>query len=83
MYEAYTDKIINRMSLSNDFKVIDFDLLVNGTGCLLVKHRSKYFEKFFTYDEMKQPPEYWIDLLPKIIHNYFYGYGIRKGLRTL
>ena len=81
MYQSYTDQIISSMNLSKEYEILTFTLRVDGSGYIYVKHNNKIFEKIFTYDEMKLSVKYWADLLPKIIHNYFYGWAVKKGLR--
>ena len=83
MYITYTQEILNLMILPKGFEVIDFSIRVDCTGYIYVKHNNKYFEKIFNYDEMKLSVNYWVKFLPKIIHNYFYGWGVKKGLRKL
>lgn len=83
MYVSYTQEIINKIKLPEGFEIIDFSIRVDGSGYMYVKHKSKIFEKIFTYEEMKQPVDYWVENLPKIIHNYFYDWAVRKGYRKL
>jgi hypothetical protein len=83
MYITYTQQIINLTKLPKGFEITDFSIRVDCTGYMYVKHNNKYFEKIFTYDEMKLPVSYWIEVLPKIICNYFYGWAVKKGYRKL
>lgn len=83
MYISYCQQILNSINLDKDYTIIEFSINVDGTACFLAKHNNKYFEKKFTYEEMKQPVSYWVELLPKIIYNYFHGWAVRKGIRKL
>lgn len=83
MYITYTQQILNSIVLPKGYKIIEFSIRVDGTGYLYAMHNNKLFEKIFTHTEMKQPAEYWINLLPKIIYNYYNGWAVKKGLRKL
>lgn len=81
MYITYTEEIVNCLVLPEGYEVVEFSIRVDGSGYMYVKHGRNWFEKIFTHSEMKQPTSYWIDLLPRIIHNYYNGWAVRKGLR--
>lgn len=70
-YITYTQYIVNSINLEEGYEIVTFTLRVEGTGYILVKHNKKYYQRCFTYEEMKKPAKYWIDNLPDMIYEYF------------
>ena len=81
-YVLKTTKVKNEIAKTKKYPLVNLEINVDGSACLLVKYADrKYFEQCVPREEMKMSVESLASLIVRRVESYFTGWGAKKGLR--
>jgi hypothetical protein len=82
-YIPKTTEVKNKIKTIKDYPLINLEINVNGSACLLVKYADrKYYEQCLPREEMKMNSDSLADLIIRRVESYFNGWGAKNGLRN-
>lgn len=81
-YKTHTSKVKTAIAEIKDYPLVNLEINVDGTACLLVKYADrKYYEQCLPRDEMKQSVEVLSNLIISRVESYFNGWGAKQGFK--
>jgi antitoxin component HigA of HigAB toxin-antitoxin module len=81
-YVTHTEKVKNAIAEVKDYPLVNLEINVNGSACLLVKYKDgKYYEQCLPREEMKQSVEVLSNLIVNRVESYFNGWGAKQGFK--
>jgi hypothetical protein len=82
-YITYTTEVKNNIAEIKTYPLVNFDINVDGTACLLVRYSDgKYYQEKVSRDDMKKQSKDLAKHIVNKVESYFNGWGAKNGLRN-
>jgi hypothetical protein len=80
-YTPYTTRVKSALAEIKVYPLVNLDINVDGTACLLVKYADrKYYEEKVSRENMNLESDDLARLIHARVENYFNGWAVKKGL---
>jgi len=80
-YVLYTTKVKNVINSIKSYPLVNLEINVDGTACLLVRYADrKYYEECVSREDMKREPKDLANLIISRVETYWTGWAFKKGL---
>ena len=78
-YETYTSKVKKKIDSIKKYPLVNLEINVDGTACLLVKYSDKkYYEEKLTKDKMSMKADVLAQHIINCVESYFIGWAEKR-----